>query len=254
MAEEEAATRPGFAGCARCEARDRAGCSATNYRSAAAPRLSRHRPDRWRRRHRLRNPRPARGFPGRMGRSAGRRCATASNGAVTRRCSATPSAALLEAISPSAGRGALVGTPRGRRFSIREIEDLTEPRACRRSLFEPVCCNPFRSILMRGIVYACDGAPRLIAGYESAPRTFTPPRPRAAVGYACTEAPRGIVYHRYRLAMRPITATPSASRKPSSSRAAWAGCPGVSSLTSSKASNSEQACRCLRRSPEPSKR
>ena len=66
---------------------------------------------------------------------------------------------------------------------------------------EPVCRNPFRSVLVRGIevVYACDEALRLIAGYEPPPRPFTPHTPRAAVGYACTEAPRGILYHRYAL-------------------------------------------------------
>jgi sulfhydrogenase subunit alpha len=66
---------------------------------------------------------------------------------------------------------------------------------------EPVCCNPFRSILVRGVevLYACDEALRLIAGYEPPPRPFVPPEPRAAIGYACTEAPRGILYHRYRL-------------------------------------------------------
>jgi sulfhydrogenase subunit alpha len=67
---------------------------------------------------------------------------------------------------------------------------------------EPVCRNPFRSILVRGIevVYACDEALRLIAGYERPSRPFVPPEPRAAVGYACTEAPRGVLYHHYRLA------------------------------------------------------
>ena len=66
---------------------------------------------------------------------------------------------------------------------------------------EPMCRNPFRSILIRGIevVYACDEALRLIAGYQPPPRPFVPPEPRAAVGYACTEAPRGVLYHRYRL-------------------------------------------------------
>jgi sulfhydrogenase subunit alpha len=67
---------------------------------------------------------------------------------------------------------------------------------------EPVCRNPFRSILVRGIevVYACDEALRLIAGYEPPSRPFVPAEPRAAVGYACTEAPRGVLYHHYRLA------------------------------------------------------
>ena len=66
---------------------------------------------------------------------------------------------------------------------------------------EPVCRNPFRSILVRGVeaVYACGEALRLIAGYEPPPRPFVRPEPHAAVGYACTEAPRGILYQRYRL-------------------------------------------------------
>jgi coenzyme F420-reducing hydrogenase alpha subunit len=63
---------------------------------------------------------------------------------------------------------------------------------------EPVCRNPFRSILVRGVevAYACDETLRLIAAYEPPSRPFVPPEPRAAVGYACTEAPRGILYHR----------------------------------------------------------
>ena len=66
---------------------------------------------------------------------------------------------------------------------------------------EPVCRNPFRSILVRAIeiVYACGEALQLIAEYEPPARTFVSPEPRAGVGYACTEAPRGLLYHRYRL-------------------------------------------------------
>ncbi len=62
-------------------------------------------------------------------------------------------------------------------------------------------CNPFRSILVRAVevVYACGEALRLIADYEPPARAFVPAEPRAAVGYGCTEAPRGILYHRYRL-------------------------------------------------------
>ena len=65
----------------------------------------------------------------------------------------------------------------------------------------PTCRNPFRSVLIRAVevVYACGEALRLIAEYEPPPRAFVPAEPRAAVGYACTEAPRGILYHRYRL-------------------------------------------------------
>ena len=66
---------------------------------------------------------------------------------------------------------------------------------------QPICRNPFRSILVRGVevVYACQEALRLIADYEPPSRPFVPPEPHAAIGYACTEAPRGILYHRYRL-------------------------------------------------------
>ncbi len=66
---------------------------------------------------------------------------------------------------------------------------------------DPVCRNPFRSILVRAVevVYACGEALRLIAEYEPPARPFVPAEPRAAIGYACTEAPRGILYHRYRL-------------------------------------------------------
>jgi sulfhydrogenase subunit alpha len=67
---------------------------------------------------------------------------------------------------------------------------------------DPVCRNPFRSILVRAveIIYACDEALRLIADYEPPARPFVAAEPRTGIGYACTEAPRGILYHRYRLA------------------------------------------------------
>lgn len=68
--------------------------------------------------------------------------------------------------------------------------------------FEPVCRNPFRSIIVRAleILYACDEALRILAAYEW---ERLPPavkvEKRAAVGYWATEAPRGLLYHRYTL-------------------------------------------------------
>jgi sulfhydrogenase subunit alpha len=66
---------------------------------------------------------------------------------------------------------------------------------------EPICRNPFRSILVRAIevFYACGEALRLIAEYEPPSQPFVAAEPRAAIGYACTEAPRGLLYHFYRL-------------------------------------------------------
>jgi sulfhydrogenase subunit alpha len=61
--------------------------------------------------------------------------------------------------------------------------------------------NPFRSIVVRAVelVYAADEALRLIADYEDPDAPFVEVEPRAGVGYGCTEAPRGILYHRYEL-------------------------------------------------------
>ena len=66
----------------------------------------------------------------------------------------------------------------------------------------PVCRNPFRSIVVRAVemVYACDEALRLIEAYQPAEPASVSVRPRAAIGYGATEAPRGLLYHRYRLA------------------------------------------------------
>ncbi len=66
----------------------------------------------------------------------------------------------------------------------------------------PVCRNPFRSIVVRAveIVYACEEALRLIEGYVPPAQPFEAVAPRAATGYGCTEAPRGLLFHRYDLA------------------------------------------------------
>ncbi len=61
--------------------------------------------------------------------------------------------------------------------------------------------NPFRSIVVRAVelVYATDEALRLIAEYEEPDAPAVEVEPRAGVGHGCTEAPRGILYHRYEL-------------------------------------------------------
>lgn len=61
------------------------------------------------------------------------------------------------------------------------------------------CLNPFKSIVVRAVelVFACAEALRLIESYEppAKPRVEAPAR--AGTGQAVTEAPRGILYHRY---------------------------------------------------------
>ncbi len=61
------------------------------------------------------------------------------------------------------------------------------------------CRNPFQSIVVRAleVVFACDEALRIIAAYmpPSAPSAEMPAR--GGTGHGCTEAPRGLLYHRY---------------------------------------------------------
>lgn len=63
------------------------------------------------------------------------------------------------------------------------------------------CNNPFMSIVVRSveILYACDEALRIIEQYEPPDAPYVTPTPKAGFGYGCTEAPRGILYHRYKL-------------------------------------------------------
>jgi len=65
----------------------------------------------------------------------------------------------------------------------------------------PTCNNPFKSIIVRSVetVYACEEALRIIELYEPPDRPSVAVEPHAGTGYACTEAPRGILYHRYHI-------------------------------------------------------
>ena len=65
----------------------------------------------------------------------------------------------------------------------------------------PVVRNPFKSILVRliEVQYACEEAARLARAYVPPDPPFVPTKARAGEGHACTEAPRGICYHSYRV-------------------------------------------------------
>jgi sulfhydrogenase subunit alpha len=66
---------------------------------------------------------------------------------------------------------------------------------------EPVVRNPFRSIIVRAVelVHASEEALRLIAAYEEPSAPALEVVPRAGTGHGASEAPRGMLYHRYRL-------------------------------------------------------
>jgi sulfhydrogenase subunit alpha len=63
------------------------------------------------------------------------------------------------------------------------------------------CRNPFQSIIVRAveIVFAIEEALRLISAYQHPGRPYVAAEPRAGTGHGVSEAPRGVLYHRYDL-------------------------------------------------------
>ena len=63
------------------------------------------------------------------------------------------------------------------------------------------CRNPFQSIIVRGVelVQATDVALALIENYEPPDSPAIAVEPRRAVGHGTSEAPRGMLYHRYEI-------------------------------------------------------
>jgi coenzyme F420-reducing hydrogenase alpha subunit len=99
------------------------------------------------------------------------------------------------------GRGDYLVGPLAR-YSLNH--DLLTPlarEAAREAGLGDICRNPFRSIVVRSVetLYACDEALRIIAAYEEPEAPALEVAPRAGRGYGCTEAPRGMLYHRYEI-------------------------------------------------------
>jgi coenzyme F420-reducing hydrogenase alpha subunit len=74
--------------------------------------------------------------------------------------------------------------------------------AARAAGLEATETNPFRSIVVRAVelLFACDEALRLLYEYRPPDPPAVDVIPRHATGYGCTEAPRGLLYHRYAIA------------------------------------------------------
>jgi len=97
------------------------------------------------------------------------------------------------------GRGSYLVGPLARfNLNFDKLPEVAQKAALDAGLKPPVK-NPFRSIVVRAVelVFACAEALRVIREYEppAAPRVEA--LNRAGVGHAITEAPRGILYHRY---------------------------------------------------------
>lgn len=63
------------------------------------------------------------------------------------------------------------------------------------------CRNPFRSIVVRAVevVYAVEEALRIIEAYTPPAHPFVDVPARPGVGHGVSEAPRGLLYHRYEI-------------------------------------------------------
>ena len=99
----------------------------------------------------------------------------------------------------TAAGGAYLAGPMARYALASDKLGPTAAQAAREAGLEPVCRNPFRSIVVRAVevVQACDEAVRLIDGYRRPDRPAVPVEPREGTGYGATEAPRGLLHHTY---------------------------------------------------------
>jgi sulfhydrogenase subunit alpha len=98
-------------------------------------------------------------------------------------------------------RGAYLTGPLSRwRLAGDQLRPLARQAAADVGL-ERDCRNPFRSIIVRAVelVQACDEALAIIAGYEEPDAPSVPVTPRRATGHGASEAPRGMLYHRYEI-------------------------------------------------------
>ncbi len=71
--------------------------------------------------------------------------------------------------------------------------------AARRAGLPEVVRNPFQGIVVRAVetLWAVDEALRILGSYDPPPAPFVEVPPRAASGAGASEAPRGLLYHRY---------------------------------------------------------
>ena len=99
------------------------------------------------------------------------------------------------------GRGAYLVGPLARySLNFDRLPPLVQ-QAAREARLPPVCRNPFQSIVVRAVevLYAVEEARRIVATYVPPADPARPAAPREGTGSGCTEAPRGILFHRYRL-------------------------------------------------------
>ena len=99
------------------------------------------------------------------------------------------------------GRGAYFVGPQARYSLNFDRLPAVAQDAARAAGLGPTCRNPFKSIVVRAVevVFAVEEAIRIALSYEPPAPAACSAEPRAGEGCAATEAPRGLLYHRYRL-------------------------------------------------------
>ncbi len=101
-----------------------------------------------------------------------------------------------------AGRGAYLTGPQARYSLNSSLLSALAQQVAREAGLGPTSDNPFRSVIVRAVetVYAIEEALRLIDTYEPPEQPAVAVPARAGTGHGMTEAPRGVLYHRYKLA------------------------------------------------------
>jgi len=79
------------------------------------------------------------------------------------------------------------------------LPDLARDAAA--DVLDPLCTNPFRSVVVRAVelVAACDEALSIVESYRPPSKPAREVAARAGVGVGATEAPRGLLVHRYEI-------------------------------------------------------
>jgi sulfhydrogenase subunit alpha len=98
-------------------------------------------------------------------------------------------------------RGSYLTGPLARyNLSFAQLRPLAQA-AAREAGLGPTVSNPFQSIIVRAVelVHACDDALAIVSAYEEPDRPALECVPRRGAGHGATEAPRGMLYHRYEI-------------------------------------------------------
>jgi coenzyme F420-reducing hydrogenase alpha subunit len=114
--------------------------------------------------------------------------------------SQAPYSTALQASQSPSGQPYLVG-PLARVGLNRDRLSETARRVADEIDFPAVCTNPYRSIIARGLelTHAFEEGLEILRDYQPPPTAHCTFADREGIGCAATEAPRGLIYHRYEI-------------------------------------------------------